>query len=83
VYTLRDQATTKAEIMQDVRCGKCNRKLGEIGRFEKLAIKCPRCKTINHYSGIVAGSKPQPLSATGRVEDSSHANQSGSQTLGA
>ncbi|MFZ6708993.1 Com family DNA-binding transcriptional regulator [Undibacterium sp. TC9W] len=33
--------------MQTIRCGSCSRKLGE-GEFVTLAIKCPRCKTLNH-----------------------------------
>lgn len=31
----------------DIRCGHCNRKLGE-GIYQVLAIKCPRCGTLNH-----------------------------------
>ncbi|MDR3351760.1 MAG: Com family DNA-binding transcriptional regulator [Zoogloeaceae bacterium] len=64
--------------MQDIRCGSCNRKLGEVGQFDCLAIKCPRCKTLNHYSGNIAGHEPQPESAAGRVEDHAHGNQQGS-----
>lgn len=30
----------------DIRCGQCRRKLGE-GSYLHLAIKCPRCGTIN------------------------------------
>ncbi|MBI3727362.1 MAG: Com family DNA-binding transcriptional regulator [Burkholderiales bacterium] len=37
--------------MQDIRCGTCSRKLGE-GEFVTLAIKCPRCKTLNHLRAM-------------------------------
>ncbi|MDR1351241.1 MAG: Com family DNA-binding transcriptional regulator [Zoogloeaceae bacterium] len=62
--------------MQDVRCGGCNRKLGEARAFDRLAIKCPRCKTLNHYTGFPAGHEPQHISAAGRVEDHDRAHQS-------
>ncbi|MGT2493104.1 Com family DNA-binding transcriptional regulator [Cupriavidus basilensis] len=32
--------------MQEIRCGNCNRKLGA-GEYSRLAIKCPRCGTMN------------------------------------
>ena len=35
------------EKPHDIRCGKCNRKLGE-GQYIRLSIKCPRCAAINH-----------------------------------
>lgn len=34
--------------MQDIRCGKCGKKLAEAD-YNRLAIKCCRCKTVNHY----------------------------------
>ncbi|MFJ2986602.1 Com family DNA-binding transcriptional regulator [Collimonas sp. NPDC087041] len=33
--------------MQEIRCGNCSKKLGE-GEYITLAIKCPRCRTVNH-----------------------------------
>ncbi len=33
--------------MREIRCGKCNRLLAK-GEALNLAIKCPRCGTINH-----------------------------------
>lgn len=36
------------EKPHDIRCGKCNRKLGE-GQYIRLAIKCPRGGVLNHY----------------------------------
>ncbi|MFE1574421.1 Com family DNA-binding transcriptional regulator [Comamonas odontotermitis] len=41
--------------MTEIRCGKCSRKLGE-GTYVVLAIKCPRCGTLNH----LRASTPQP-----------------------
>lgn len=35
--------------MKEVRCGKCHKKLAE-GDYRTLAIKCPRCGTLNHWS---------------------------------
>ncbi|PAT40255.1 Com family DNA-binding transcriptional regulator [Vandammella animalimorsus] len=32
---------------QEIRCGQCRKKLGE-GYYVCLAIKCQRCKTLNH-----------------------------------
>ncbi|MBI5919028.1 MAG: Com family DNA-binding transcriptional regulator [Nitrosomonadales bacterium] len=37
--------------METVRCGSCNRKLAE-GEFTRLAIKCPRCGTMNQVKAI-------------------------------
>ncbi|MBX9868289.1 MAG: Com family DNA-binding transcriptional regulator [Burkholderiaceae bacterium] len=35
--------------MQEIRCGKCHKKLAE-GEYRQLCIKCHRCKTMNHLS---------------------------------
>lgn len=32
----------------EIRCGECNRKLGE-GTYLVLSIKCPRCSTLNQF----------------------------------
>lgn len=32
--------------MDEIRCGACGKKLGN-GIYQSLAIKCPRCKTLN------------------------------------
>ncbi len=34
-------------MMNEIRCGGCNRKLGE-GHYIVLNIKCGRCKTMNY-----------------------------------
>lgn len=36
--------------MRFICCQNCNKKLLKIGQYDELAIKCPRCKTINHLS---------------------------------
>ncbi|ADE10491.1 Com family DNA-binding transcriptional regulator [Sideroxydans lithotrophicus] len=51
--------------METVRCGKCNRKLAE-GEYTRLAIKCPRCGTLNQVSAESA--KPERLGASIRKE---------------
>lgn len=33
----------------DIRCGHCRRKLAE-GVYARLAIKCPRCRALNHFT---------------------------------
>ncbi|MDD2721614.1 MAG: Com family DNA-binding transcriptional regulator [Gallionella sp.] len=37
--------------METVRCGSCNRKLAE-AEFIRLAIKCPRCGTLNQLMAM-------------------------------
>ena len=36
--------------MHFISCQECGKKLLKIGNFDKLSIKCSRCKTINHLS---------------------------------
>ncbi|NHR08028.1 Com family DNA-binding transcriptional regulator [Chromobacterium haemolyticum] len=33
---------------KEIRCGQCGRKLAE-GAYLTLNIKCPRCRTLNHF----------------------------------
>lgn len=35
-------------MLQDIRCGNCQRKLAAASFFSELQIKCPRCGTVNH-----------------------------------
>lgn len=37
---------TDLQMMEEIRCGACRRKLGE-GEFTVLSIKCPRCGAMN------------------------------------
>ena len=37
--------------MEEIRCGKCNKKLAEVD-YRRLAIKCPRCGEMNHLKAI-------------------------------
>lgn len=46
----------QGEPWEELRCGNCRRKLG-VGTCLRLAIKCPRCGALNHYS---AASAPTP-----------------------
>lgn len=39
-------------MMQDIRCGKCHKKLGE-GQYLHLKIKCPRCGTLNNMKDSI------------------------------
>ena len=36
-------------MSMDIRCGQCASKLA-VGAVVSLTIKCPRCKTTNHYT---------------------------------
>ncbi|WP_073673012.1 Com family DNA-binding transcriptional regulator [Pseudomonas aeruginosa] len=35
-------------MMQDIRCGQCDRKLAAASGYTEIQIKCPRCRTLNH-----------------------------------
>jgi len=51
--------------MQPIRCGQCKRKLGE-GEYLRLAIKCPRCGTMNHLR--VENPEPERHGAPSDIE---------------
>lgn len=36
--------------MQFISCQECGKNLLKIGNFDRLSIKCSRCKTINYLS---------------------------------
>lgn len=45
---------------QSLRCGHCQRLLAFAGTFTSFHIKCPRCKTLNHFTGhYMAGETPE------------------------
>lgn len=48
------------EKPHDIRCGKCNRKLGE-GQYIRLAIKCPRCGGFNNFRASTLCSTPMSV----------------------
>ncbi|WP_082926524.1 Com family DNA-binding transcriptional regulator [Cupriavidus sp. D384] len=50
--------------MQEIRCGSCNRKLG-MGEYIRLAIKCPRCGTMNQLRAERPGPESPRASCTG------------------
>ncbi|EBP4342181.1 Com family DNA-binding transcriptional regulator [Salmonella enterica] len=35
---------------KQLRCGQCQRLLAVAAQFSSLHIKCPRCKTLNHFT---------------------------------
>ena len=35
--------------MQNVKCKCCFKLLAKIGSFDRIEIKCPRCKTLNNF----------------------------------
>lgn len=50
--------------MQEFRCGSCNRKLG-VGEYTRLAIKCPRCGTMNQLRAERPAPEGRRASCTG------------------
>ncbi|MDI4482804.1 Com family DNA-binding transcriptional regulator [Moraxella nonliquefaciens] len=38
--------------MRFLFCQNCNKKLLQINNFDKLSIKCTRCKQINTFSNL-------------------------------
>ncbi|WP_082366630.1 Com family DNA-binding transcriptional regulator [Paenacidovorax caeni] len=63
--------------MEEIRCGACGRKLGE-GIFARLAIKCPRCGTLNQFQSATSASlserqpSVQPLKRSNDESNFSH-----------
>ncbi|MBF7140952.1 MULTISPECIES: Com family DNA-binding transcriptional regulator [Pseudomonas] len=47
-------------MLNDCRCGNCNRLLARMGEFTELQIKCSRCGTLNHVKAKRL--EPTPLS---------------------
>lgn len=35
-------------MLNDFRCGNCNRLLAQVGAFSEVQVKCTRCGTFNH-----------------------------------
>ncbi|PRA29267.1 Com family DNA-binding transcriptional regulator [Pseudomonas poae] len=35
-------------MLDEFRCGKCNRLLARTGGYTELQVKCSRCGTLNH-----------------------------------
>ena len=50
--------------MQFISCQECGKKLLKIGNFDRLSIKCPRCKTLNHMSAVSATSEDRESQIT-------------------
>ena len=59
----------EARSMVEVRCGRCSRKLA-VAQFTELQIKCPRCRTLNHFR---AGKSPSPERQGASMKESTHA----------
>lgn len=58
---------SKDDLMQDIRCGQCRRKLAAASGFIELQIKCPRCRTLNH---LKAPSLPPSVPRASRTTSS-------------
>jgi LSD1 subclass zinc finger protein len=60
-------------MLNDYRCGQCNRLLARVGGFTELQIKCSRCGTLNHVKA--KSLEPSPLSdMKAEFSASNHAN---------
>ncbi|MFZ6712964.1 Com family DNA-binding transcriptional regulator [Undibacterium sp. TC9W] len=64
--------------MQEIRCGKCSKKLGA-GEYTRLSIKCPRCKALNELSTRSAIPE-RPGASPGVANDESNHPLAGWQT---
>lgn len=51
-----------AEMLNDFRCGKCNKLLAQVGEYTRIQVKCARCGTLNHLKA--ASLCLSPLSET-------------------
>ncbi|SDR97780.1 Com family DNA-binding transcriptional regulator [Pseudomonas fuscovaginae UPB0736] len=58
-------------MLQDFRCGKCNRLLARIGEFSQIQIKCSRCAALNHMKTERLQPSPQSESSSAPVRASS------------
>lgn len=47
--------------MNFIACQSCHKKLLKIANFDRLQVKCPRCKAINNYQ---ANLHQNPLNAS-------------------
>lgn len=45
--------------MKIIRCQICVKLLAKSGKFDNLQIKCPRCKTLNHFSLSATSATPE------------------------
>ncbi|STZ07220.1 Mu-like prophage protein Com [Moraxella caprae] len=43
--------------MRFLFCQNCNKKLLQVDCFDNIAIKCNRCKQINHFSCVAQSPK--------------------------
>ncbi|MCV4272280.1 Com family DNA-binding transcriptional regulator [Pseudomonas capsici] len=62
------------QMMQEIRCGHCSRKLAAARGFIELQIKCPRCRTLNHLKA--ESLLTPPLSAPSHQEATCTHNRS-------
>ncbi|HBO1668439.1 TPA: Com family DNA-binding transcriptional regulator [Pseudomonas aeruginosa] len=58
------------QMLQEIRCGQCRRKLAAASGFTELQIKCPRCGTLNHLKATSLPSAPTSAARGGNCENS-------------
>ena len=46
--------------MRFILCTNCSKKLLKIGNFDKMSIKCGRCKTVNAYNENLSVQNTEP-----------------------
>lgn len=47
--------------MNLIQCGTCGKLLAKAKSFKQLEIKCPRCKTLNHFALSVQNAEQETL----------------------
>ncbi|PJI33023.1 Com family DNA-binding transcriptional regulator [Acinetobacter pseudolwoffii] len=64
--------------MQNIKCRCCFKLLAKIGQFDRIEIKCPRCKTINDFQSTVSAlpERPERLYNSGKIDEQHFCNTS-------
>lgn len=50
--------------MKDLRCSTCNRLLARMSGEALIAVKCPRCKTLNSFNNATSVKPDQQPTGT-------------------
>ncbi|MDF2419150.1 Com family DNA-binding transcriptional regulator [Acinetobacter beijerinckii] len=60
--------------MQNLKCQCCLKLLAKIGYFDRIEIKCPRCKTLNQFQSTKSAlpERPERQDSTGKINESNH-----------
>ncbi|WP_167539574.1 Com family DNA-binding transcriptional regulator [Moraxella caprae] len=56
-------------FMNFIACQSCHKKLLKIANFDRLQVKCPRCKAINNYQAILSQNPLNAISVLPEVHE--------------